>query len=208
MSLINATGSNDKELFVRALFSALSDYYKKEDPQTNLYKLYQVLAQYLSTVDIDISALKHDNFLSASSVDEIVERSTTDLDKLIKEGAFDIERIGFTSSDFVRREIHHLEVGTNTITLNYIPKDFNEVKVYNSNNPYTRIPVGTITEFSTELNTITITSIEVAADYIIEYIDVGSVTLENEKLQMPVSVFTIGWGENGFGEYQSSRTDL
>jgi len=200
MALIDPTGSNDLEAFVEGLLSGLSDFYDKESDDTTLKKLYTVLAAILQDADIEISALLHDNFLSVDIIDEVVTRSISSKDRLRKEGAFKIDRIGFTPSTFVRRETHRLEVEQTVVTLDYIPTMYTEVKMYNSDDN-NKVPVSIIVDFDETNNTITVAGVGKAGNYVFEYIDTGDVTQTREQIEIPRGLFDLGFGEGGFGHF-------
>jgi hypothetical protein len=199
MALINASGSNNKEIFVQALLSALSDFYNK-NPGTNLSKLYEALADVLALTDRDISALLNDNFLSVSVTDEIVERTTTILDVLRREGVFKVDRVGFSPTNFARKELHRIEAKNTVITLQYVPVDFTSVQIYNANDP-NKVAVSFITDFSAENNTITVAGVDKPGLYFFEYVETGNIKSESETMQVPTELFDIGFGEGGFGNF-------
>lgn len=202
MNLINPAGSNDIRSFVAALKSALSDFYNTEDQDTNLDKLYTALATVLKEADFDISSLLNDNFLSVTEPDELIARGTDKKDKLRQVGAFEIDRIGFTPSSFIRREIHRIESTETTVTLQYIPVDITQVRIYNSRNrnQRRRVPVSLILDTDVGNNTITVAGVDTPGDYIFEYLDSGNVTSEQERIVLPKELFDFGWNDGGFGQ--------
>jgi len=199
MALLNAAGSNDKETFVQALLSALSDFYNKGS-DTNLAKLYEALASVLTLTDRDLSALLHDNFLSAQAIDEIVQRGSTALDRLQKEGAFRVDRIGYTPSAFIRTEAHRLNANDTIVTLGSLPVDFTAVRIFNTRDPG-KIPVSFILDFSEDDNTITVAGVPNPGLYDFEYIDAGNIKGVKAAIQVPTELFRLGWDEGGFGNF-------
>lgn len=198
MALINAAGSNDRETFKEALFSALSDFYNKEEG-TNLEKLYEVLAEILVEHDRDVSALLHDNFLSVQVVDEMIDRGL-DKDRLLQEGAFQVDRIGFTPTTFVRSESHSIEETVTDIILEYIPADPFSVLITSAADRG-GTPISTVTAFDEETNTITVTGVANPGSYIFQYTDTGDLDSVQEQLSIPAEVFALGFGEGGFGNF-------
>ena len=199
MNLINAAGSNDKTMFLEALKSALSDFYNKE-PGTNLEKIYQVLANLLALTDRDVSALRNDNVLFATVADETVTRSEGDEDHLGQESVFQIARIGFTSTLFMRQEQHYIGDKDTIIYLQHVPLDFRYIRIYNTTGS-TRTQVSQILSTDENNNSITVAGISVPGTYVFEYVDKGNVKEETEALQIPAEVFQIGFDEGGFGNY-------
>lgn len=195
MVLINAAGSNDQETFKQALLSALSDFYNKED-DTNLSKLYDALASVLVTHDKEISALLNDNFLSVDVTDEMISRSS-DKDRLTQEGAFQIDRIGFTPSTFVRTERHRIEESNTEVVLRYIPADPFSVRITSATDSGT--PSSAVLDFDEITNTLTVAGVSNPGDYVFQYTDTGDLTDEREELLVPTELFEIGFNEGGFG---------
>lgn len=197
MVLINAAGSNDKETFKEALLSALSDFYNKED-DTNLSKLYDAMAAVLVTHDKEISALLNDNFLSVNVVDEIIDRSSGK-DRLAQEGAFAIDRVGFTSSTFVRTERHRIGASNTEVVLRYIPLDPFSVRIISAADSTT--PASVVLDFDEVTNTLTVAGVSNPGDYIFEYTETGNLADEREELTIPTELFEIGFNEGGFGNF-------
>jgi hypothetical protein len=199
MVLPNAAGSNDKQAFLQALKDTLSDFYNKE-PGTNLEKLYSALATILSLTDREISALRNDNVLSAVILDEVMSRGVTAFDHLSQEGVFNIERVGFTPTTFVRQELHRIEKDTTTIIMNYIPVNFRTIQIFNSKDP-DRVMVSQVLNFDEATNSIQVAGVAKPGLYTFQYVDTGNVKSETEDLVVPTEVFLIGFGEGGFGNY-------
>jgi hypothetical protein len=199
MVLPNAAGSNDKQAFLQALKDTLSDFYNKE-PGTNLEKLYSALATILSLTDREISALRNDNVLSAVILDEVISRGITALDHLSQEGVFNIERVGFTPTTFVRQELHRIEKNTTTIIMNYVPVNFRTIQIFNSQDS-DRIMVSQVLNFDEATNSIQVAGVAKPGLYTFQYVDTGNVKSETEDLVVPAEVFLIGFGEGGFGNY-------
>jgi hypothetical protein len=199
MVLPNAAGSNDKQAFLQALKDTLSDFYNKE-PGTNLEKLYSALATILSLTDREISALRNDNVLSAVILDEVISRGITALDHLSQEGVFNIERVGFTPTTFVRQELHRIEKDTTTIVMNYIPVNFRTIQIFNSQDS-DRIMVSQVLNFDEATNSIQVAGVAKPGLYTFQYVDTGNVKSETEDLVVPAEVFLTGFGEGGFGNY-------
>jgi hypothetical protein len=198
MVLPNAAGSNDKQAFLQALKDTLSDFYNKE-PGTNLEKLYSALATILALTDREVSALRNDNVLTAIILDEVVSRGVTALDHLSQEGVFNITRVGFTPTTFIRQELHRIEKSTTTITMNYIPVDFRAIRIFNSRDS-NRITVSQVLNFDQVSNTIQVSGVANPGLYTFEYVDMGNVKSETEVLVVPAEVFQMGFGEDGFGK--------
>jgi len=199
MVLPNAAGSNDKQAFLQALKDTLSDFYNKE-PGTNLEKLYSALATILSLTDREISALRNDNVLSAVILDEVVSRGVTAFDHLSQEGVFNIGRVGFTPTTFVRQELHRIEKNTTTIIMNYVPVNFRTIQIFNSQDS-DRIMVSQVLNFDEATNSIQVAGVAKPGLYTFQYVDTGNVKSETEDLVVPAEVFLIGFGEGGFGNY-------
>jgi len=199
MFLPNAAGSNDKQAFLQALKDTLSDFYNKE-PGTNIEKLYSAMAAVLTLADREISAVRNDNVLSAEIIDEVVTRSINNTDHLAQEGVFAIERIGYTPTAFVRRELHYIGNETTTVRLNYIPVNFRLVRIYNSKDP-SRVVVSQVLNYSQLNNTIDVLGVAIPGFYTFEYVDTGNVKSETEIIIIPAEVFQIGFGEGGFGNF-------
>lgn len=199
MALINAAGSNDKETILEALKSALSDFYDQQSG-TNLEKLYEALAGVLTITDRDISAIRNDNTLSATVLDEVITRGTSAIDHLAQEGAFEVTRVGFTPSSFVRSENHRIEAEETVVYLNAVPVNFDQVRIFNTKDP-SRASVSEIIEFDEASNTITVAGVANPGLYTFEYLDVGNTTKETETIQVPAELFETGWNEGGFGNF-------
>lgn len=199
MVLINAAGSNDKETIVEALKEALSDFYNKQSG-TNIEKLYEALANVLVITDRDVSAVENDNTLSAAVIDEVITRGTTPTDRLGEEGAFEVTRVGFTPTTFVRSERHRIEEEETVIFLNAVPVNFSAVRIYNADDP-SRASVSEVLEFSEVDNTITVAGVTNPGLYTFEYLDTGNTTKETETIQVPAELFQTGWNDGGFGNF-------
>jgi len=199
MVLPNAAGSNDKQAFLQALKDTLSDFYNKE-PGTNIEKLYSAMAAVLTLADREISAVKNDNVLSAEIVDEVVTRSLNNVDHLVQENVFAIERIGYTPTAFVRRELHHIGQETTTVVLRYVPVDYRAVRIYNSKDP-NRVMASQVLNYSQLNNTIDVLGAANSGLYTFEYVDTGNVKNETETMVIPAEVFQVGFGDGGFGNY-------
>lgn len=199
MTLLNAAGSNNKETFVQALKSALSDFYDKESG-TNLEKLYSTLASVLVAVDRDVSATRNDNVLSATIANEVITRGVASGDHLGQEGAFEITRVGFVPSTFVQKETHRIEAEDTVVFLNAVPLNFEQVRIFNAADP-SRATVSEILEFNEEDNTVTVAGVSVPGLYAFEYISAGNTTKETETIQVPAELFQMGWNEGGFGNF-------
>lgn len=199
MTLINAAGSNDKQRFADALSSALSDFYLR-DPSNNLGKLYQALAEVLVTADKEVSALRHDNFLSVTVENEMKTRDVSFTDRLLQEGAFAVDRVGFTPSGFIRQEIHRVETSNTVIVLENVPFDFETVAIL-SDTSKNAIPVSFVLDFDENANSITVAGVDNPGDYIFEYVDNGNTAVAKERLAVPTELFKIGFGQGGFGNF-------
>lgn len=199
MALLNAAGSNDKEVIVEALKEALSDFYDKES-SSNIDKLYQALASVLVITDRDVSAVRNDNVLSAPVIDEVITRSTDATDRLGQEGAFEVVRVGFTPSTFVQTETHRIESDNTVVYLNSVPIDFEQISIFNASDA-NRAPASEILEFSEEDNSITVAGVANPGSYVFEYVDVGNTSKETDTIQVPAELFQIGWDEGGFGNF-------
>jgi len=198
MTIINAAGSNDKEVMAQALKEALSDFYNKESG-TNLEKLYQALACILTITDRDISAIRNDNVLLASVVDEVVTRRITAADHLGQEGVFEITRVGFTPSGFIRNETHRIEAVNTIVSLESVPAS-DRIRIFNANDP-SRVIVSEVLVFNENDNIITVTGVANPGLYTFEYVDVGNTTKETEAIQVPAELFQTGWSDGGFGNF-------
>ena len=198
MVLISAAGSNDQEAFKEALFSTLSDFYNKEEG-TNLDKLYDSLAKILTEHDRDISALLHDNFLSVEIVDELIDRGLAK-DRLLKEGVFQIDRIGFTPTTFVRVENHNIDETATDAILEYIPVDPSSVLITSAADRR-GTPISIVTAFDAVTNTVTVTGVVNPGNHIFEYTDTGNLDSTREELTIPAEVFALGFSEGGFGNF-------
>jgi hypothetical protein len=198
MTILNAAGSNDKEVMTQALKEALSDFYNKGS-DTNLEKIYQALACVLTMTDRDISAVRNDNVLSASVVDETVTRGITNADHLGQEGAFEITRVGFTPSGFIRNETHRIETTNTVIFLESIPAS-DRIRIFNANDS-SRAMASEVLVFNENDNVITVAGVANPGLYTFEYVDVGNTTKETETIQVPAELFQIGWNEGGFGNF-------
>lgn len=199
MVLLNATGSNDQEVFLEALLSALSDFYNKQS-DTNLKKLYRALAAVLTIVDRDVSALYHDNTLSARVPDELIERGTGSKDHLSQESAFAIDRIGFTATGQITTETHIIDDEETVITLRSKPLDYTALRIYSATDAQ-RVSVSEVLEFDEDANTVTVAGVDNPGPYILEYIDRGTIKQETETLQIPAELFQLGFNEGGFGNF-------
>lgn len=197
MAIINSAGSNDKSAFVQGLLSALSDFYIK-NPDTNLGKLYQALANVLVESDIEISSLLHDNFLSANVLEESKVRGEENLDKLDNEGAFKINRVGFLPLGTIVREKHAIDTTDTVVTLDSTPEDFATVSVIDAEGN----PATTVLSYDESLNTVTVAGIPSAPGlYTFRYTDKGNTKTETEHLTIPAELFDLGWGQGGFGKF-------
>lgn len=199
MVIPSAAGSNDKQAFLQALKDTLSDFYNKE-PGTNLEKLYSALATILALTDREVSALRNDNVLTAAVIDEVLARGTEAEDHLSQEGVFEVTRVGFTPTTFIRQESHRIGKETTTITMNYIPVDFRAIRIFDSKDA-NRITVSQILSYNQTNNTIQVSGVTNPGLYTFEYVDTGNVKSETEGLVVPAEVFQTGYGEDGFGNY-------
>jgi len=198
MTIINAAGSNDREVFVQALISALSDFYTKE-PGTNLEKLYSALAAALAAADRDISAVRNDNFVSATETDEIIVRGTNE-DHIANEGVFQIDRVGLTPSYYVRQEQHYIDKVDTIVTLEHIPADFDSIIIYNAKDA-NRVQASIVRTIDAENNAITVSGVSNPGLYLFQFLDKGNVKSETETLILPAELFKIGFDEGGFGNF-------
>lgn len=197
MVLQTAAGSNDKNTFTTALFSALSDFYTK-DPNGTLGKLYQALAEQLAQADVEVSALLHDNFISVTASDEMRVRGEGTSDRLAFDGAFQVDRISLIPQGTIVSEIHVINSTATTVTLNSIPEDYEQVTMVPLGGGN---PVSIVTAFDEANNTVTVAGVQYPGQYTFRYVDKGVVKRESERLIIPTELFEIGWGQGGFGNF-------
>ncbi len=194
----DVTGLNSVNEFGEALIEALTEVLDK-DAGTNLRKLYVPLAEQLATVDIETSAVKHDNYISIEVLDEFVTRDSGAGDRLVFEGAFTVDRIGFTETGFIRSQVKFLNEGDTTAILSHIPLDPTAIRIFEiALDTRADRDAAQFVSFSEIQNEVTFTPIEVSAQYFIEYEDSGTVLETTEFHDAPLAQYALGFGENGY----------
>ena len=197
MVLQTAAGSNNKDTFVTALFSAISDFYTK-DPNGTLGKLYQALAKQLTQADVEVSALLHDNFISVTVNDELKVRGEGNADRLAYDGAFVVDRVSLVPQGTIISEEHYVNSIATTVTLKSIPEDYERITIVPLGGGN---PISIVTAFDETTNTVTVAGIGTPGRCTFRYVDKGVVKQETEHLTIPAELFESGWDQGGFGMF-------
>jgi hypothetical protein len=194
--IVSAIGTADSEAFTQALLEALPDVYDKTS-ETSIRQLYRVLGTQLADVDSQVEALKYDNYLSISKVDETVTREDDVRDRLTEEGAFELVRIGFNPTNNVRTQNVSLTPVDTEIILEYIPTDITLISIYDYGDSEKQSVV-TVTAFNALRNSITISNVPKASLYTVQYPETGDVAPISETFDLYKIPMTEGYGY-GYG---------
>lgn len=178
--LINPTFTGDRQQFFKALLATLSDSVDLEDQRNILPIVYEILADKLAETDRLVSASKNDNYTSITINDELIVRSKDVSDKLIYESAFQIDRIGITSSTDIFTETQRLRAGTTSIILKRVPSDFTDIQItqVGASSGTSTVDAITFDEFT---NTVTIPPLTVSTLYSISYATTGDLFRNTEE---------------------------
>ena len=179
-TIIDPTRSGNRDQFLFALKASLNDLYNK-GTDTNIHRLYATLAEQLKDVDINISRVFADLFLTLPIKNEPLKRGYNNLDVLSQEGAYQLTYIGFVPEGTRYYQNNELSPIDNSVILDIIPKPdtftvtFNGVDVSSS-----------ITSYDAEKNTITLSTPEIGT-YFISYEDAGVTRAIRETIPLTLS---------------------
>lgn len=118
--IVNPTRISTKHAFRNALQDALNDLYTK-DASTNVYRLYDTLAEQLKDADIQLKRTLSDQWISYLKNNERVVRSFSQYDLLQQEGAYGLSYIGFVPENSNTFQQVDLTAGDTSIQLDKIP---------------------------------------------------------------------------------------
>lgn len=180
--VVNAIGTADKEAFAQALLESLSNLYDKTN-ETDLRRLYRVLGGQLADADVQVEAFKYDNYLSTRVVDEQVVREDATRDRLEEENVFELERIGFVPTNFLRSQNVSLTPADTEIILQYIPVNISSISIYEMSDP-NRQSVVTVTSYNSIRNSISITGVPRVSRYTVQYPETGNVKDINKTIDL------------------------
>lgn len=193
----SAAGSQDVNTFVDALVNSLPPIYEKEDSNTLLNKLYAALSEELVKADIILEQVQNNNYLSVAITDELIVRSSSNLDRLKNEGAFELDKIRINSSSVMSQNAKLIQ-GTNQVQLYFVPENTVDVSISVMGDS-TLSSVGFPISFNSATNVLSIISDRIG-NFTINYKDTGDVIRLSENITVPIGLFLLGFDEGGFSE--------
>ena len=193
----SAAGTQNKETYVDALINTLPPIYEKEDSNTFLNRLYSALAEELVKTDIILEQTQNNNYISVAVSDELIVRSSSNLDRLKSEGAYQLDKIRINSSSTMSQNTKLIE-GINMVQLYFIPE--NTIGIYiASAQDVTQASVNFPISFDSLTNILSIIS-DRSGNFVINYKDTGDVIRLSKNIIVPIGLFLLGFDEGGFGD--------
>ena len=193
----SAAGTQNKETYVDALINTLPPIYEKEDSNTFLNRLYSALAEELVKTDIILEQTQNNNYISVTVSDELIVRSSSNLDRLKSEGAYQLDKIRINSSSTMSQNTKLIE-GINMVQLYFIPE--NTIGIYiASAQDVTQASVNFPISFDSLTNILSIIS-DRSGNFVINYKDTGDVIRLSKNIIVPIGLFLLGFDEGGFGD--------
>ncbi|RLC83485.1 MAG: hypothetical protein DRJ03_17075 [Chloroflexi bacterium] len=190
--LVDVTGSNSTKLFLEALTESLTDVFDKAKADSIILDLYRILAEQLDLVDREVSATRHDNFISVEVVDEEVIRSSEVTDHLAREGAFEIIDIRFSPLQRAYIDVQFIADGQTELVLSLIPKgtESEDFVIAERSDQY-YVNRTTVTAYDAATNSI-VFNVVPEGDYNVLYIPTGYAVNFQDFVEPPEEMFQSG----------------